>query len=153
MSKCKIAAWTLGLVALAGCSALDPYADAKEAVRRLLKDPESAQFREVRRCSKPGGIWGEVNSKNSFGGYAGFVSFIYADGDAAILNDEIGSEDLAHWEALTKKCYSDESLNVGRGARKANGDIDATASELDRTANELEAAADAATNELRAGDR
>jgi hypothetical protein len=52
-----------------------------DAVQQKLKDPESARFRNVQffrgiknmpLCS------GEVNSKNSFGGYGGYQRFISA---------------------------------------------------------------------------
>lgn len=45
---------------------------AKEFVSGVLKDPDSAEFRNQR------GFCGEVNSKNSFGGYVGFKRFIAA---------------------------------------------------------------------------
>jgi len=47
---------------------------AKEAVTKNLKDPSSADFRNVRWVSG-GDVCGEVNAKNSFGGYAGFQRF------------------------------------------------------------------------------
>ncbi len=43
-----------------------------------LKDPYSAQFKNVRFSNGSGGVWvvcGEVNSKNSYGGYAGYTKF------------------------------------------------------------------------------
>jgi hypothetical protein len=53
----------------------------KEAVRSKLKDPHSAQFKNVYFHRGAKGIpvsCGEVNSKNSFGGYIGFQKFISA---------------------------------------------------------------------------
>ena len=55
-------------------------AAAKQQVSYTLKDPDSAQFRNVRgfAFSGPGGgyvVCGEVNGRNSFGGYAGFQPF------------------------------------------------------------------------------
>ena len=47
---------------------------AKSAVSNQLKDPSSAQFRNLVEVS-PGVVCGEVNAKNSFGGYAGFKRF------------------------------------------------------------------------------
>lgn len=52
---------------------------AREMVTAALKDPASAQFRNQR------GLCGEVNSKNSFGGYAGFQRFIAAGNDMVLL--------------------------------------------------------------------
>ena len=55
---------------------------AKESVKQVLNDPESAQFKEtflkysVYVYSKEKGICGEVISKNEFGGYTGWKRFI-----------------------------------------------------------------------------
>lgn len=46
---------------------------AREMVSGHLKDPESAEFRNQ------SGLCGEVNSKNSFGGYGGYRRFIVAN--------------------------------------------------------------------------
>lgn len=46
-------------------------AKAEEKVKALLKDPQSAQFQNQK------GNCGEVNSKNSFGGYVGFARYVY----------------------------------------------------------------------------
>lgn len=54
---------------------------AQDAVRQMLKDPESARFRSVASTAHvtPRGekvyVCGEVNAKNSFGGYVGFRHF------------------------------------------------------------------------------
>jgi hypothetical protein len=50
----------------------------KEAVVGGFKDPLSAQFRGLRSTLRQGQIvtCGEVNGKNSFGGYVGFKPFI-----------------------------------------------------------------------------
>ncbi len=52
--------------------------DALKYARIRLKDPDSAQFRNVRVVDVEEGILvcGEVNGKNSYGKYAGFVLFI-----------------------------------------------------------------------------
>jgi len=52
---------------------------AKKAVTQLLKDPESAKFKEVffNETQKGGAVaCGQVNSKNSLGAYTGFQRFI-----------------------------------------------------------------------------
>ena len=47
----------------------------KEAVKNRLKDPDSANFRNVFYKNAGGHvICGEVNSKGGFGGYAGFLA-------------------------------------------------------------------------------
>jgi len=53
--------------------------NAQDSVKRLLKDPDSAKFRNIFvNKSKKGFtvVCGEVNAKNSFGGYTGFQRFI-----------------------------------------------------------------------------
>jgi hypothetical protein len=45
-----------------------------EIVRQSLKDPDSAQFRNL-RVGWLGGLCGEVNAKNAMGGYVGFTAF------------------------------------------------------------------------------
>lgn len=62
-----------------GCST-EPGTDAdvlaaQEKVRELLRDPESARFKNISRHGDV--VCGEVNSRNGFGGYAGFADFSY----------------------------------------------------------------------------
>ena len=67
---------------LAGCqSSADRrlIGEAKDAITRELSDPASAQFRGVRvgagkAAQELGFVCGEVNGKNKFGGYPGFVA-------------------------------------------------------------------------------
>lgn len=48
---------------------------ARTPMTRLLKDPDSAQFRDE-RLTPAGVLCGEVNAKNSMGGYIGFRKYI-----------------------------------------------------------------------------
>lgn len=53
---------------------------AKADVPRGLKDPESAEFRDLFAVKTPKGgymVCGEINSKNSFGAKTGYSKFIY----------------------------------------------------------------------------
>lgn len=54
-----------------------------------LKDPESARFRNLRIVDYKGGklICGEVNAKNSYGGYVGFAPFLATLDYIAIVSD------------------------------------------------------------------
>ncbi|WP_193090867.1 hypothetical protein [Halomonas colorata] len=66
--------------------------EAQEAVRGILKDPESTMFRNVYGASTtgPGAIetvCGEFNSKNSYSGYVGFAPFAYSQGKPYIWRD------------------------------------------------------------------
>lgn len=56
---------------------------AERAVRRELKDPNSAQFKDVRASyTEEFGVvaCGRVNAKNELGGYTGFRRFVFGDG-------------------------------------------------------------------------
>lgn len=60
---------------------------AERAVRRELKDPDAAQFRDVRaNYTEEFGVvaCGRVNAKNEFGGYTGFRRFV-SGGKSVIL--------------------------------------------------------------------
>jgi len=51
---------------------------AKASVKLDLKDPDSAQFRDVRvKQTEEGVVIGEVNSKNIYGGYSGYEKFYW----------------------------------------------------------------------------
>ncbi len=66
----------------------------KKAVKRLLKDPESAEFRNIDYINKDSGggyICGEVNSKNSFGGYSGWQHFVSSGTKSAYLEEQVSS--------------------------------------------------------------
>jgi len=55
---------------------------AREFVGGVLKDPGSAEFRNQH------GLCGEVNSKNSFGGYVGFRRFIAATKEMVVFEND-----------------------------------------------------------------
>ena len=53
-------------------------AKVKAAVADKLRDPGSAEFRDITVGETI--ACGEVNGKNGFGAYSGFSKFVYADG-------------------------------------------------------------------------
>jgi hypothetical protein len=61
------------------------------AIKSRLKDPDSAQFRNVYFTDASGGpmVCGEVNSKNSYGGYVGFQRFVASGDTLAFLEKEV----------------------------------------------------------------
>lgn len=69
--------------ALAACN--PAHREAEEAVRRLLTDPQSAQFSEMKQCGKSAAVTGKVNAKNAFGGYTGPQIFYYANHEAGVV--------------------------------------------------------------------
>ena len=88
---------------------------SKEGIKKRLKDPDSAKFRDVRFYS--GGttpvVCGQVNAKNALGGYSGFERFI-ASGDnesIAFLASDVETGDSIDnaWNALCIKGSRDEA--------------------------------------------
>lgn len=71
----------------------------KDSVRSKLKDAASAQFRNVYFYRGKDGIpmtCGEVNSRNSFGGYGGFQRFISAGReDLTFLAEQMDAGEFA----------------------------------------------------------
>ncbi|WP_447754285.1 hypothetical protein [Sphingopyxis fribergensis] len=68
--------------ALAGCSS-SVSVDYENAVKRELRDPESAQFSDV--VVNVESACGFVNSKNGFGGYVGRQPFVVVGEEATLL--------------------------------------------------------------------
>jgi len=69
----------------------EAIAGARDAVKQMLKDPESAQFSD--ETAFPQGVdgitvCGYVNAKNGFGGYTGNEAFVAA-GDIAYLQSQV----------------------------------------------------------------
>ena len=60
---------------------------AEERVSGSLKDPESARFRRVFVSPHGRAVCGEINAKNSMGGYVGFRRFIVIKGRIGIEED------------------------------------------------------------------
>lgn len=71
---------------------------AREFVTGVLKDPNSAEFRNQR------GFCGEVNSKNSFGGYVGFKRFIAASKEMVVLEKDGRLSSSEFEQAWSKLC-------------------------------------------------
>jgi hypothetical protein len=79
----------------------NPYADefkqyawissSEQSVKEKLRDPDSAEFRNVRFYSGAGVpvSCGEVNAKNGFGGYTGFERFVAMGPEMAYLDSEV----------------------------------------------------------------
>ena len=76
-----VAAITLIAGTVAYFKYFKPIAEAKEAVRDLLKDPDSAKFYKVKKVVNTYNqityICGEVNAKSTAGGYVGKELFLY----------------------------------------------------------------------------
>lgn len=74
-----------------------------ESVKNKIKDPDSARFRSVYFHQGTDGIpvtCGEVNSKNSFGGYTGYQRFVSAGKPELTWLEEQVSDFGAVWSRL-----------------------------------------------------
>jgi len=78
------------------------FASAKAAVTGHLKDPDSARFGGLIRQTRPNVrgeptdvVCGNVNARNSFGGYTGMSGFVYFVEDRSVyLAEESGPGDV-----------------------------------------------------------
>lgn len=86
---------------------LDRITSAKMAVEQKLRDPDSAQFRNVVVTSagiSPGTVCGEVNGRNAFGGMTGFQRFISAGTPSStFLEEETENGFGATWNDICTK--------------------------------------------------
>lgn len=90
---------------------------AKKAVRSQLKDPSSAQFDYVYAVTTISGakaVCGEVNAKNTYGGYTGFTPFYSYQGYTKIIPNT-DNEVLAQLYATN---YAEAGC-AGKAAEKA----------------------------------
>ena len=104
-------ALTIGfLIVLAGCS----DQAAKEAVKRVLTDPESARFSEVRPGKAKGNVCGLVNAKNRMGGYVGNTPFLFEkSSDSAELVSEVTDADFKSlWWKMKEKDFQDDFMRL-----------------------------------------
>ena len=85
----------IALLTLTACEASKPTPDeaftqqVEAAVRRSLKDPDSAKFEDVKAFAKEQVACGKVNAKNSYGGYAGAEDFSYYRGQSYLQSDDL----------------------------------------------------------------
>ena len=103
----------------------DAMSDLQSRASAALKDPSSAQFQGLEL--KAGGkvLCGEINAKNSYGGYVGFRPFVATSAGAAIWNGGCTSsvdvdskiacvrESLVYITAAVKNdCKSQQEINA-----------------------------------------
>lgn len=84
----------------------------KQAVKGVLKDPGSAQFKDFQRGRHRGYasedrnaasyICGFVNAKNSLGGYTGYAPFSYDTRSGAVEIYQVNG--FGTWEGKTGNC-------------------------------------------------
>ena len=75
---------------------------AEQAVKARLKDPASATFRG-QLVGRSGIPCGEVNSKNSFGGYSGFTRYAASGGGTVFFEEDLPSGEFQKvWDQLCR---------------------------------------------------
>ena len=72
---------------------------AKARIVSMLKDPDSAKFKDVAVSVSSGAVCGRVNAKNSHGGYVGFRRFIVSPEVIKLEGDESVPMDY-RWDEL-----------------------------------------------------
>lgn len=100
----KYIAMVLLCIALVGCNGTE--SSAREAVKQILNDPSSAQFKNIYTTSYDGkpAACGEVNAKNAFGAYVGYQRFVYLGYPyPAVFFD--GEEDAVMARIMARICY------------------------------------------------
>lgn len=90
-------AWTSVIAAPSNAKLI---VQAKESVTKKLKDPESARFRGV--FVMRDSVCGEVNAKNSYGGYIGFKRFIAIAGLLVVLEEAWPGFEQMYIESCSK---------------------------------------------------
>lgn len=112
----KVFLGVLAPLALATATAINyyPHFKAKNAVRGMLNDPESAQFEGLFSNRKTGSVCGYVNAKNRMGGYVGKQLFIVSsngevDFDTATIDEKLKRLDANEkfTNPLMAKCYAE----------------------------------------------
>lgn len=91
---------------------------AKQTVANSLKDPSGAQFRNVRLVSYLDGkvICGEVNGKNSYGGYVGFSPFVASTTSSDLYDKDSKYPDIqsASNAGITAACIYSSTISSGQ---------------------------------------
>jgi hypothetical protein len=79
---------------------------AEEHLKSSLRDPSSAEFRDVSVVHQPGDkvfVCGEVNGKNGFGGFTGYSSFVVV-GTIPMIQTDANSRDFVKlWNQVCVK--------------------------------------------------
>lgn len=81
---------------------IDYIVRAQNNVKATLKDPSSAEFKDLLVYKTTGipVVCGVVNAKNSFGGYTGWTAFISVGDTATVDNNEDEKLFIRSWKNL-----------------------------------------------------
>jgi hypothetical protein len=102
----------------ANSQAVDVAKQGRAAVALQLKDPESARFRDA--FVNGSSYCGQVNAKNSYGGYVGFKRFAAAGGYAYIESE---GDDGGIFDGIWREaCWPKDKLNAYHKKKKELAD-------------------------------
>lgn len=84
--------------------------EAKEKIRAMLKDPDSAIFSDLITTIAPDnknklGICGNVNAKNSYGGYTGKTAFTVIEGEPHMWDKDLYLSGIDLNGSLKRQCF------------------------------------------------
>lgn len=87
-------------------------AKARTAIKKLLRDPNSARFEGIKVKTVAGktGVCGQVNSKNAMGGMTGPKIFVFDGTYAHILVDREGPENGTSFDNVLLGAWLKEGL-------------------------------------------
>jgi len=103
------------------------FADAEKNISQQMKDPLSTEFQNLRIIKSNEGkvfVCGEVNAKNSYGGYEGFRQFAYSEGRSAIAGSFDTPDDLDFYS--TSGCGGEQLKKVAMAQKQAVAGCDIT---------------------------
>jgi hypothetical protein len=95
----------LAVAAKGGNPDADVIAAAKAEIGHHLRDPQSAQFRDVHVIAgalNGRRVCGQVNAKNGYGGYGGFSRFAY---ESSFKDVRFSTGDDLMFEAYSEGCW------------------------------------------------
>lgn len=114
--------WMLVIAAAACLAACGAQNEAKEAVKKLLNDPDSAQFSDLQDGKNKGDVCGAVNAKNRMGGYVGKTPFFYEKRTemAAIVQPVEDSDFRSLWLGIKVNNFAEDLTKLVMKCRVAD---------------------------------
>lgn len=75
---------------------------ARDNVKARLRDGDSAKFRN-QFVGPKGAPCGEVNARNAFGGYTGYIRFVASGGGLAVLEEDMSPDEFEEvWRTMCR---------------------------------------------------
>lgn len=112
----------LALLAAITLSACTDEGAAKDAVKGLLNDPESARFSQLNSGKEKGDVCGLVNAKNRMGGYVGDTPFFFQKStqNTALVKPLEDSDFRSLWLGLNAGSVGDDLAKISSQCRQVS---------------------------------